>query len=65
MPPMAASTGTPAFRGLRRLPATSSCLSSTPTTKKKIARSPSAAHVARLRSRCNAAGPITTSEMVA
>ena len=42
-----------------------SCLSSTPTTKKKTARSPSAAHVARLRSRCTAAGPITTSEMVA
>ena len=49
--------GSAARRGSRRSPATNSRLSSRPTTKKKIASRPSAAHVPRLRSRWSAAGP--------
>ncbi len=65
MPPIAASTGTPACFGLRRLPATNSCLSSTPTTKKKIASRPSAAHVDSVRSRWSGAdGPTTVLDSV-
>ena len=44
MPPTAAAIGSAARAGSRRSPATNSRLSSTPTTKKKIASSPSAAH---------------------
>ena len=57
-PPTAAAIGTAARRGSLRSPATNSRLSSRPATKKKIASSPSAAQVARERSRCRAAGPI-------
>ena len=46
MPPTAAAIGSAARAGSRRSPATNSRLSSTPTTKKKIASRPSAAHVA-------------------
>ena len=53
MPPTAAAMGSAARRGSRRSPATNSRLSSSPTTKKKIASRPSAAHLPRLRSRCS------------
>ena len=52
MPPTAATIGSAARRGSRRSPATNSRLSSRPTTKKKIASSPSAAQAPRRRSRC-------------
>ena len=57
IPPRAATTGSAARRGSRKSPATNSRLSSRPATKKKMASSPSAAHVPRLRSRCSEAGP--------
>ena len=52
-PPTAAATGTTARLKVRRSPATNSRLSSSPAMKKKIARSPSAAHAPRLRLRCH------------
>ena len=57
MPPIAAAIGSAARAGSRRSPATNSRFSSRPTTKKKIARSPSAAHCSSVRSRCAPAGP--------
>ena len=57
IPPTAATTGSAARRGSRRSPATNSRLSSRPATKKKIASSPSAAQVPRVRSRCSDARP--------
>ncbi len=44
MPPRAATIGTAAIRGFDNVPTTNSCLSSTPTTKKKMASSRSATH---------------------
>ncbi len=66
MPPTAANTGTAASRGLRRLPATISCFSSRPTTRKKIASSPSAAHWLSVRSRCSGDdGPTVSADRLA
>src|SRR4051812_25209285 len=62
IPPTAAAMGSAARAGSRRSPATNSRLSSTPTTKKKIASKPSAAHVDELRSRCSEAGPTVHSD---
>ena len=50
---MAAAIGSAARAGSRRSPATNSRLSSSPTTKKKIASRPSAAQVDMLRCRCS------------
>src|SRR5450830_1514272 len=60
MPPIAATIGTTAVAGRRSSPATISRLSSRPTTKKKIASSPSEAHAPRVSWRCSAAGPTVT-----
>ncbi|SKT57178.1 Uncharacterised protein [Mycobacteroides abscessus subsp. abscessus] len=57
IPPTAATIGSAARPGSRKSPATNSRLSSTPTTKKKIASSPSVAQPARVRCRCNCSGP--------
>ncbi len=58
MPPSAATMGSTARAGSRRSPATNSRLSSSPTTKKKIANSPSAAHPSMLNRRCRDSGPM-------
>ena len=63
MPPMAAAIGSAARRGSRRSPATNSRLSSSPTTKKKIASRPSAAHAETVRCRCSDSGPIANSDI--
>jgi len=55
--------GTTARDGLASEPWRSSCFSSTPTTKKKSASSPSAAHVCTVRSRCNTLGPSLSSRI--
>src|ERR1700694_1600282 len=62
MPPMAAAIGSAARVGSRRSPATNSRLSSSPTTKKKIANRPSAAHADTDNRRCSDSGPIANSE---
>jgi len=56
-PPKAAATGTIAVDMRRSEPPANSRLSSSPTMKKKIASSPSAAQVPSDRSRFHAAGP--------
>ena len=63
IPPIAAAMGSAARAGSRRSPATNSRLSSTPTTKKKIASRPSAAQAERLRFRCSDSGPTTNADI--
>src|SRR3984893_5501008 len=62
IPPTAAAVGTPARPGSRRPPATNSGLISSPTTKKKVASRPSAAHADTDSRRCSDSGPIATCE---
>jgi hypothetical protein len=62
MPPSAAAIGSAARAGSRRSPATNSRLSSSPTTKKKIANSPSAAHADKLSFKCSDSGPSANSD---
>ncbi len=57
MPPIAAAAGTTASRTFESEPRTSSCLSSSPTTKKNTASRPSAAQTPSGRSRCSETGP--------
>ena len=64
MPPMAAAIGSAARRGSRRSPATNSRLSSRPTTKKKIASSPSAAQALSVRFKCSPRSSVPTCKTV-
>src|SRR6478752_4937842 len=63
IPPTAAAIGRAARRGSRRSPATNSRLSSNPTTKKKMASSPSAAHPETGRRRWSDSGPTANSDI--